>query len=160
MSAMVSKRIIVLAFFAVLAAGTGIGEGLRLPSAYFSDSFFWAGFVASLAIGGLVIMNANPSGFTSNRIMKIGAIAWFIMGAGALLVSDRFPEALVFAAGAPGLFVGVGVRGFLFFLLNTRWGYCPTCKNTSWIEKRDGKWYCMKRGDPIEALATAEIKLA
>jgi hypothetical protein len=157
---MANKRRVLLTFFAVLAVGTGLGEGSLFPSRYFFDPIFWTGFVISLAIGALVIMNANPSGFTSNRIMKAGAVVWGGMILGALLVSNKFPEAIVFGAGAFGLFVGVGIRGFLFFLFNTRWGYCPSCKETAWIEKKGGKWYCMKRGDAIEAFATAEIRPA
>jgi hypothetical protein len=153
-----NKRTILLTFFAVLAVGTGLGEASLYPSRYFFDPIFWTGFMISLAIGALVIMNANPSGFTSNRIMKIGAIGWFIMGASALLISNKFPEAIVFGGGAFGLFVGVGIRGFLYFSSNTRWGYCPFCKETAWIEKKQDKWYCMKRGDPIGPIATTETK--
>ncbi len=157
---MISKRAIVLAFFTLLAVGLGFAEATLIPTRYFSNWLFWVGYIISFAIGAILIMNTNPMGATSNKIMKIGALSWGGLVLGAVLVSNRFPEALVFGAGASGLLVGIGVRGFLYFLLNTRWTYCPSCRQTAWIEKRkDGKWYCMKRGDLVETTAALPTKV-
>jgi hypothetical protein len=99
------------------------------------------------------------------RKRRKGRVGFFSLAAIMLvliLVNSWFPEALFLALGAVGFSAGVGLRVSYYLLFQSKWGYCPKCEKQSWIIKRDGKWYCNKKGHVVElsAITTTGLRRA
>ena len=113
--------------------------------------FFWAGFVGFAFVGTFLFLPEDSiPGKRKRRKGRVGFLSLAAIMAVLILVNSWFPEALFSALGAVGFSAGVGVRVSYYLLFQSKWGYCPKCEKQSWIIKRDGKWYCNKKGHVVE----------
>ncbi|GEM_PF-4000461 len=141
--------------FAVLALVI-LGYALETPAGWFYSPFFWAGFTFFFFVAWFLIMNTKLKGGG-----RIGGLVFMIAGGTAVGLSDKYPDALIFAWGFLGLFIGIGLKGGIVVSTQMRWRYCPECGKKNWFSKTSKGWVCPK-GHPMvpaktESSVTAEL---
>jgi len=131
-----SKRIVASLVGIMIIVLVILAEFSLLPLELTSLSY-WLGFVAFFPIGAFLIMSMKSG------MSRVGGVTVGVLGFSLLVLSRSYAAAGDAAAAAPGFFVGMLARFIVVAFADTKTAYCNICKTQTWMERRDGKWYCV-----------------
>ncbi len=135
---MASKGQLIVLGTLILLAAVIPGEFSLTPSQFFASPLYWAGLLAFGVLGAFGIGNK------SQRVQKYRSMGFGFVLVALAFASRKSPDALTFAFGFPGGFIGIGLRILYWFSVRQRWLYCPTCQAKGWAFKKEGGWVCDK----------------
>ena len=105
-----TKRIIAGVLLASLMGGVVYGELYLTPSTFFASPIYWFGLGVYTLAGALFVTESNKTW----RYFGGGVV---VTGLALLIASQKYPPALVFVFGFPGLFIGMSIRAaYVFFI--------------------------------------------